>query len=380
MEAGNLKRKQIRILRNNKYSGPKGTLLAGKRRIFHAKSDASVLNWTIISLWREPHVWHPGDKWHIQACSTAMAAVPAPHGSPGASWGSSTCCWALGWPRSLSKESHDGEGTGTGSGPPLAPGCQVGHGEQQRGKWDSPSSAHDFSLEGISLRKVCPTAGHDLSQQVNVAWILGASQVWGPCWAFPVPAGFERKVSFQSPEFPQFLPLSRAASSATCRADSQGKSCCVPVPAPCTWWHFCFEAGHKLLHRLVTADPKSREGYCIKHFHTQGKPHGEDRAGTSIRMEKINSSHKSHTLENPISKEIRLVMIPCTQKWNEIPKLTCCTCFAFLSPRNGKTFLLACEKLLRAKQTLTAIPSQSPAVAGSTWPGRLLQIPFFLTA
>lgn len=213
----------------------------------------------------------------------------------------------------------------------------------------------------------------DLSQQVNVAWTLGASQVWGPCWAFPAPAGFEGNTSFQGPEFPNFLPLSRA--------HSQCKSCCVPVPAPCTSWHlFPFWGRPQTPSQTGHCRPQSREGYCIKHFHTQGKPHGEDKARASIRMEKINSSHKSHTLENPISKEIRLVMIPCTQKWNEIPKLTCCTCFAFLSPRSGKTFLPACEKWLRPKQTLPALPSQSPAVAGSTRPGRLLQIPFCLTA
>lgn len=42
--------------------------------------------------------------------------------------------------------------------------------------------------------------------------------------------------------------------------------------------------------------------------------------------------------------------------------MTHCTCFAFFSPRNGKTFLPVCKKLLRPKETPTATPSQNPAV------------------
>lgn len=73
------------------------------------------------------------------------------------------------------------------------------------------------------------------------------------------PACSEGNINFQGPEFPHFLPLSRAAGSVTQITNVQGKSCCISVPAPCTIY-FLFDAGHKLLHRLVTAqaaDPKA---------------------------------------------------------------------------------------------------------------------------
>lgn len=177
---------------------------------------------------------------------------------PGASWGSRTRCWALGWPHSMSKESHNGEGTGTGSGPPLVRwlaggtwgAAKGGNGTLQVKLITSPLKELPrgrFILLLAMTTGSFPAGkpGSDVGSLHGLGCLLSFS-----CTL----ACFEGNISFQGPEFPHFLPLSRAASSATQTANSQAKSCCVPVPAPCTPQHlFLFEAGHKLLHRLVTA-------------------------------------------------------------------------------------------------------------------------------
>lgn len=115
------------------------------------------------------------------------------------------------------------------------------------------------------------------------------------------------------------------------------------------------------LHRLQT--PKQRGLLSITLPHT-----GKISWRGQSRNLQWDGKNKQLTQESYLRKpnlKVRLVMIPWIQKRNEIPKLTGCPCFAFLSPRNGKTFLPACEKLLSPKQTPTAIPSQNPAVAGS---------------
>lgn len=114
---------------------------------------------------------------------------------------------------------------------------------------------------------------------------------------------FEGNINFQGPEFPHLLPVSRAASSATQAANAQGKSCCVPVPAPCTPQHLfsflrqvtnSFKTG-----RCTGCRPQSNAGYCIKHFHRRGKSPGEDRAGTSSRTGKIKQLAQESHLRKP---------------------------------------------------------------------------------
>lgn len=128
---------------------------------------------------------------------------------PGASWGSRTCCWTLGWPRSMSKGSHDTEGTGTGSGPPLAHWLPAGTWGQSKGEMgfsnfsSLPLLWRNFLEESLSY---CWPWQWDLPQQVNIAWTSGASQV--PAEPFLFTSMLWRELSFQGPEFPHFLPLS----------------------------------------------------------------------------------------------------------------------------------------------------------------------------
>lgn len=158
----------------------------------------------------------------------------------------------------MSKESHDGEGTGTGSGPPLVRwlaggtwGAAKGGNETLQVKLitspvkELPRGRFILLLAMTTGSFPAGKPGSDVGSLHGLGSLLSLS-----C----TPACFEGNISFQGPEFPHFLPLSRAASSATQTANSQVKSCCVPVPASCTPQHlFLFEAGHKLLHGLVTA-------------------------------------------------------------------------------------------------------------------------------